>query len=250
MTTAISEMYEPIIGQTFNHIKARMVELQKAIREEDEKTKELKMAVKEERHRERAAVDKQRCIGDRMQEIDTMIEKIHAKIQYTKEREFVATRRYEENMKLCETLKKNKIDVPGYEEKTADKLSEAKNIVKDIAEVNKKIEEKKAKLYDLERRHLRAMNKIDHYEETLRASEQIGKRVVTNYTPKSDQEYQEIISDLRDGIKHAADRLRNAESKTRDLEKLEEEAQARIDHFKNKSLLIQQTKHEMEGSRL
>lgn len=239
-----------MINKTFSNIKEKMVDLTKQIRATEEQTKTTKMASREEFARERVAVNQQYAIRDKMQEIDTRIDKIETKREWIKERLFVASRRYEENLKMCQSLEDNKIDVPSFDEQMEMAKERLAIIGEEMVKKNRKIDALKANVEAAEKRELKARIRIDHFEEIQRSREQTRRIESRNYKPKTDKEYLEEINDLKVRLSEAVRKFQDKEAKQAALERKETEIEAHTQNTKKKILSVKQAQHEMKGTKM
>lgn len=250
MASLVSGSHGPTINKTFSHLKEKMVELATEIKKTEEQTKEFKMASREHFARERIAVDKQYAIRDRMQEIDTRIDKTETKIEWFKERLFVAVRRNEENLKTCQSLENNRVDVPSFDERMQNSKDRFTIIAENTANKNKKIEALKVKVDAAEKRTMKAKIRVGHLEEIQRSREQMKRTESLNYTPKTDEEYIEEINELKYRLSEAVRKFQEKEAKQASFERQETEIEANIQHLKKKTLSVKQARHEMSGSKM
>lgn len=249
MASVVSGTHGESISKTFSHLKQKMVDLTREIRKTDERTKEFKLASKEQFARERAAVDQQHGIRDRMEALDRNIDKVETKIEWMKERLFVAVRRNEENLKMVESLEGNRIVVPSFDERMEDVTERMAMIAENIANTNRKIDVMKTKVEAAEKRYLKARMKKDHLEEIKRSIEQTRHIESCNYKHKTDDEYLEEIKELKYRLSEAVRRFQVKEARQAELERKETEIDANIQHTKNKTLSVQQAIREMQGSK-
>ncbi|KAK3728176.1 hypothetical protein QZH41_006802 [Actinostola sp. cb2023] len=227
-----------------------MVELAREIKQAEERTKAFKMASREVFARERLALDKQYAIRDKMQEIDRRTNKVETKIEWIKERLFEAERRYEENLKMCQSLEDNRIDVPAFDDRMENIKNRFTTIVDKTAAKNKKIDVLRANVATAEKRELRAKMRLEHFEEILRSRERMRRIEPQPYQPKTDQEYLVTITKLRMRLSEAVRKFQAKEAKQAALEKKETEIEANIQHTKKKTMSVMQTRHEMSGTRM
>ncbi|XP_031550854.1 centrosomal protein of 290 kDa-like [Actinia tenebrosa] len=249
MAYLVRGSYEPMIEKSLESICSKMVDKQKKIRETEAKTKELKMDAREEFARERLAVNKQHVIRDKMQEIDARIDKIETKIQYEKGKLFLAKKRDEENIKTCQSLEDNRLDVPSFSEKMSDARDRLSCFVEEIAKKNRKMDAIKAKITEAELREKKAKFRFSNYEEIIRLNEQSTRVIARNYRPKTDREYEVEIRNLKYSLDKAVKNYRARESELAILEKEERKLDAEIAKTKKQILNAKQAQNEVRGSR-
>lgn len=249
MAYLVRGSYDPMIGQTLENIRSKMIDMQRDIRETEAKTKELKMVAKEEFDRERFAVDKQHAIRNKMQRIDSTIDKIETNIEYEKGRLFFAKKRDEENMQICRSLEENRLDIPSFKEKMNDAKDRLDCFVEDIAKKNRKMDIIQAKVLEAEKRERKAKWRLSNYEEIIRLNEQSTRMITRNYSPKTDKEYAEEIKHLKYCLDEAVKKYQTREADLAILENEERQIDAEIAKTKKKILNAKQAQNEVRGSR-
>lgn len=240
-----------VVTASVQSFKERAAELQKELEECEERKAKCVEGIKHAKKRIYLAKQESSRLRLQIEEINEWINKTERKLEDSKSRLFQANRKTQDNLEVAKFLQKPQPNLEDLVQSIHQANQYAALMRSKKAAAAKKIEELDDKIERAERRYQKADDFIYTIQQKLAAHRHLmaNPEVSTNYKPMKQDEYSQKVSAIKEKIRLAVVRVRQAEHQAAHLDKRLDVMENAMDNYDRRISEFNQSKREIMGSK-